>query len=69
MSLVLNVKTRPLVKKNNDLVNVLLDQIEFFKGELKSKDSIIKLLLSDRVTSINTEKLKGVTCNYNTNIS
>ena len=56
-------------KKNNDLVNVLLDQIEFLKGELKSKDSIIKLLLSDRVTSINTEKLKGVTCNYNTNIS
>ena len=54
-------------KNPNDLVNVLLDQIEFFKGELKSKDSIIKILLNDHasVTRINTNRPKGTRCNYN----
>lgn len=51
-------------KHSSDLINVLLDQIDFLKGELKSKDSIIKILLNDRVsdTSLNS-KLKDPTIN------
>ena len=53
------------------MVNVLIDQIEFLKSELKSKDSIIKMLISDRasVTPNNSEKLNGVTSNNNMNFS
>ena len=52
------------------MVNVLIDQIEFLKSELKSKDSIIKML-NDRasVTPNNSEKLNGVTRNNNMNFS
>ena len=58
----LNVETRSIEKNTNDLVNVLLDQIEFLKGELKSFYNI-----NDHasVTPINTDRHKGA-CNYNT---
>ena len=46
-------------RNSSDLVNVLLDQIEFLKGELKSKDSIIKILINDRVS----DKPLNSTCN------
>lgn len=51
-------------KDSSDLVNVLLDQIEFLKSELKSKDSIIKILLNDRVSdkSLN-DNMKDLTLN------
>ena len=57
-------------KTNNYLLNVLVDQIEFLKSELKSKDSIIKMLISDRISAIpnNTENLNRVSCN-NVNFS
>ena len=57
-------------KNNNYLVNVLVDRIKFLKSELKSKDSIIKMLISDRISAIpnNTENLNRVSCN-NVNFS
>ena len=58
-------------KCNENIANVLIDQIEFLKSELKSKDSIIKMLISNRasVTPNNSETLNDVTRDNNVNFS
>ena len=68
---VISPETENDVNNKGNKVNVSIDQIEFWESELKSKDSIIKMLISDRasVTPNNSEKLNGVTSNNNMNFS